>query len=116
MSYGVLVILVPPQSSWPEDWGGSTGRNAEVINAWRERLQAWEQGVKGDASQCGARSVLSFAPMQQTAFAQANVWMDDVGEDLTVAIKEAGLLTAELVRIGHEIQAVQILNWTYNPW
>jgi hypothetical protein len=114
--YGVLVVVVPADDTWPEELEQqSRAENEEMVRAWRDRLTAWESNVVVDADALGARAVLSFTPMYQPAVAQTNVWLDRVGEDLGEAMNAAAEAALGLSSRGHVIRCVQIFNWAQQP-
>lgn len=110
MAYGVLIVLVPPEDSWP------AGESDDArIETWRERLTVWEHDIQHQAAALGARSVLSFIPLHVSAVAQTNVWLDNVGETLEEAMQKATELALGISYSGHVIRSVQVLDWTQNP-
>lgn len=113
MAYGVLIVIVPPENSWPAGW--EPGSDNAVIELWRQRLTMWEHDIQEEAAALGARSVLSFTPLHQPAVAQTNVWLDNVGESLDEAMRRATQLALSVGQRGHIIRSVQVLDWTQNP-
>lgn len=113
MAYGVLIVIVPPENSWPVR---EPGLDNDVIEIWRQRLTAWEHEIQEETAALGARSVLSFTPMHQpAAVAQTNVWLDNVGESLDEAMRCATQLALAIGYRGHIIRSVQVLDWMQNP-
>lgn len=113
MTYGVLIILEPPENTWPEGWPRSPRRPDLLFDSWVARLKAWETGIEDEVYPFGARAVLAFTPMQQPDIAQTNIWVDDVGDNLQDAMNEATKLVQEICQNGHSIRSVQILDWMY---